>query len=228
MWLDACVLIPADNLPILAGIQPAEIRRSGAILSLARRAIERGHLFHSALTCTSSADARRLKSRHPFAPAAQQLISSSDSNHIRVVQWADHQWNPEWADNPTRLRIFIPDTRTNLSSPEWPSQEEPGSGLTASAPVSDVSIPACINGVWPPLRPVSVVQKNKPSTLLSSDVLSIDLLMDCTAWRFFTMRQSNCCSTPAPRSRAAKQWLEELSQKTKNVNNISLTPLPLS
>ena len=29
---------PADNLPILAGIQPAELSRSGATLSLARRA----------------------------------------------------------------------------------------------------------------------------------------------------------------------------------------------
>jgi len=31
---------PADNLPILAGIQPAELRRSGATLSLGRRAKE--------------------------------------------------------------------------------------------------------------------------------------------------------------------------------------------
>jgi len=30
---------------------------------------------------------------------------------------------------------------------EWPSQEGPGSGSTASAPVSDVSAPACTNGV---------------------------------------------------------------------------------
>jgi len=32
-------------------------------------------------------------------------------------------------------------------------QEQRGSGLTASAPVSDVSTPACTNGMWPPLRP---------------------------------------------------------------------------
>jgi len=51
----------------------------------------------------------------------------------------------------------------------WPSQEEPGPGLTASAPVSGFSAPACTNRVCPPLRPVSVAQKNKPST------------MDCTA-----------------------------------------------
>ena len=71
---------PADNLPILADIQPVELRLNGATLSLARRAMEPGHLLHSALTHPLSANARRLKSRHPFVPAAQQLINSSDNN----------------------------------------------------------------------------------------------------------------------------------------------------
>jgi len=55
---------PVDNLPILAGIQPAELRRNGATLSIARRATEPGHLLHSALSRPLSANARRLKSRH--------------------------------------------------------------------------------------------------------------------------------------------------------------------
>jgi len=96
---------PADNFPILAGIQTAELRRSGATLSLGRRTTEPGHLLHSALTRPSGAAARRLKSRHPFVPAAQQLINFSDNNNIRAAQWADHQWNAEWADKATRLRI---------------------------------------------------------------------------------------------------------------------------
>ena len=78
-----------------------------------------------------------------------------------------------------------------------PSQKKPESGSTASAPVSDVSAPACTNGIWPPLRPVIVAQ-NKPSTMSSSTVQSIDLPKDYTAWRFWTMRQPNGCSTPAP------------------------------
>jgi len=41
---------PADNLPILADIQPTELRRNGATLSLARRAMKPGHLLHPALT----------------------------------------------------------------------------------------------------------------------------------------------------------------------------------
>ena len=74
--------IPADNLPILASIQPAGLRRCGATLSLGRCAIEPGHRLHSVLTCPSSAVARRLKSRHPFVTTAQQLISFSDNNNI--------------------------------------------------------------------------------------------------------------------------------------------------
>ena len=77
---------PADNLPILAGIQHAELRRSGATPSLARRAMEPGHLLRSALTRVSSADVRRLKPRHPFVPAAQHLISSSDNSNIGAAQ----------------------------------------------------------------------------------------------------------------------------------------------
>ena len=39
------------NLPILTGIQPAEIHRKETTLSLARRAMKPGNLLHSALTC---------------------------------------------------------------------------------------------------------------------------------------------------------------------------------
>jgi len=104
---------PVDNLPTLAGIQPAELRRNGATLSLGRCAMKPGHLLHSALTLPSSANARRFKSRHPFVPAVQHLISLSDNNNIRAAQWADRQWNAEWADNPTRFRILMPDIGTH-------------------------------------------------------------------------------------------------------------------
>ena len=107
---------------------------------------------------------------------------------------------------------FLPPTPAP-THPDWPSHEEPGSSLTASAPVTDGSAPACTNKVWPPLRSESV--KNKPSTMLSSNVQSIDLHMDCMVWRCWTMWQSNGCSTPVPRSSAAKQWFEQLAEKKK-------------
>jgi len=61
----------ANNLLILAGILPAELRRKEATVSLARRAMEGGHLLHSVVTCPSSATARRLTSRNLFVPAVQ-------------------------------------------------------------------------------------------------------------------------------------------------------------
>ena len=112
-----------DNLPILAGIQPAELCRSGANkLSPARRAMEPGHLFHSALTGPSSANAQDLKSRHPFAPPEQHLIRSSDNDKKRAAQWAVHQWNAVWTDNTTKLRIFILDTGTHPPGSDPPKK----------------------------------------------------------------------------------------------------------
>jgi len=66
--------------------------------------------------------------------------------------------------------------------------------------------------VWPLLLPVSVSQ-NQPSTMLSSNALPTDLLMNYTASLFWTMR-TNGCPTLAPRSSAPKQWSEELVQTT--------------
>jgi len=88
--------------------------RRGVTFSLARRAMEPGHLTLSALTCPPSANALRLKSRHPFVPAAQQLFSSFDDNNIRAALWADHRWNAELLlDYPTRLCVFIPNSGTH-------------------------------------------------------------------------------------------------------------------
>jgi len=112
-WIPVSTVTQADNLTILAGIQPAELRRKGATLFLARRATEPGHLLHSALTeCQPGSNARRFKSRHPFVLAAQ-LISSSDNNNGCAAPWTVHQRKAEWLDNLTRLRISIYDTGTH-------------------------------------------------------------------------------------------------------------------
>ena len=48
------------------------------------------------------------------------------------------------------------------------------------------------------------------------NVQSIDPMV-CMAWRCWTMRQLNVCSTSAPIASAAKQWFEKLAQKKKNL-----------
>ena len=50
--------------------------------------------------------------------------------------------------------------------------------------------------------------KNKLPTMLSSNVQSIDLPINCMVWWFWTMRQLNGCSSLTPRSSTAKQWIE--------------------
>jgi len=67
-----------------------------------------------------------------------------------------------------RLHIFIPDIGTQ--SPGMARQEQRWSGLTASAPVLDVSTPGGTNGLWSPLQSVSVAQKNIPLNIFSSTV----------------------------------------------------------
>jgi len=105
---------PADNLPSLVGIQPAELRRKGATLSLARRGMDPEHLLHLALT-GHRVRMHGLSNRDTHLyPSLNNSINSSDSSitYVRRAE-ADSRWNAEWLDNLTRLRIFIPDTGTH-------------------------------------------------------------------------------------------------------------------
>jgi len=76
------------------GIQPTELRGKEATLSLARRAMEPGHLLHSPLTlftewqCMTSQIETTIC---PFVPGARQLISSSDENNRSATLMADHR-----------------------------------------------------------------------------------------------------------------------------------------
>jgi len=74
---------------------------------------------------------------HPFVPAAQQLISSSDDNNRSEVECGKVRENYE-----------TPYFRTRPNLLERLCQKHRGSGSTASALMSDVSVPACTNGVW--------------------------------------------------------------------------------
>ena len=61
---------PTNNLPVLSGIQPAELRCQGATLSLANRSsLGPGHILHGQLTEPQAASKERLKSRRSFVPS---------------------------------------------------------------------------------------------------------------------------------------------------------------
>ena len=107
--LNDALRIVTGCLPILAGIQPAELRRRGATLSLANRAtLNPGQILHEQLVGKQNAHQGRLKSRRPFVPAAQKLLDSLTESHIRAAQWMDYAWNMEYLKSASRLHAFIP------------------------------------------------------------------------------------------------------------------------
>ena len=88
---------PTEDLPVLAGIQPAELRQLGATFSLANRAMhDPDHVLHGQLVGQQNVHLGRLRSRRPFVPAAWKLSGSLSTLDIRVKQLTKHKWN---ADN---------------------------------------------------------------------------------------------------------------------------------
>ena len=102
---------PTDHLPILSGIQPAELRRLGATLSLAHRgSLDPDHILHGLLSGSSDTRQARLRSRRPFVPAARNLSDNLAGLGIRASEWTNHKWNAECCENASRLRAFVPGT----------------------------------------------------------------------------------------------------------------------
>ena len=76
-----------DNIFVLSGITPTELRRKRATLFLVCRAQKPGHLLHDRLTSHSYGGHQRLKSIHPFVPAALDASELGTS----AARWADHR-----------------------------------------------------------------------------------------------------------------------------------------
>ena len=100
---------PTEDLPVLASIQPAKLRRLGATLLLANRAIhDPDHPLHRQLAGQLDAHLGRLRSRRTFVPAMWKLLGSLSKLDIRVKQWTKHKWNADYLESTSRLRAFIP------------------------------------------------------------------------------------------------------------------------
>ena len=103
-----CLLpTPTDYPAVLAGIPPAELRRRQATLTLARRALEPNHLLHHKIISSELRRSQRLKSRHPFVPAAREPLSNLNQLDIKEADWAEHLWKSEWNNCNTRFHHFI-------------------------------------------------------------------------------------------------------------------------
>ena len=113
------------HLPVLAGIQPAELRRLGATLFLANCAIhDPDYVLHRQLVGQQNAHLGRLRSRRSLVPAAWKLLGSLSKLDIRVKQWTKHKWNADYLESTSKLRAFIPKVSSrqlgmSLSRTSW-------------------------------------------------------------------------------------------------------------
>ena len=74
-WLPAST--PTDHLAVLSRIQPAELRRLEATLSLAHRgSLDPDHILYGLLSGSSDTRQERLRSRRPYVPAARNLLNN--------------------------------------------------------------------------------------------------------------------------------------------------------
>ena len=102
---------PTDHLPVLLGIQPAELRRLGATLSLTHRgSLDPDHILHGLLSGSLDIRQVRLRSRRPFVPGARNLLDNLARLGICASEWTNHKWNAEYCESASRLRAFVPET----------------------------------------------------------------------------------------------------------------------
>ena len=86
-----------DHLPILSGIQPAELRRLGATLFLAHGgSLDLNRFLHGLLSGSSDTGQVRLRSRRPFVPASRNLLYNLARLGIRASEWTNHKWKTEY------------------------------------------------------------------------------------------------------------------------------------
>ena len=101
----------APAVPVLSGIQPAELRRLGVTLSLAYcGSLEPDHILHGLLSGSSDTRQVRLRSRRPFVPAARNLLENLARLGIRASEWTNHKWKTEYCENASRVPAFVPGT----------------------------------------------------------------------------------------------------------------------
>ena len=126
---------------------------------LARRAQEPEDLLYERFLSSFRGQLRQLKSRHPFVPAALELLNNPVQLGTTVAQWAEYKSRMEWRENAFRIHTFIKDTSLTSTGISLP---KPGwSRLTVSKLVLIYSAQKRTNEVWFLRRPVSVAQRSR-------------------------------------------------------------------
>ena len=194
LWLDPCVLLQRtiflfsqeSNLLSFVAEEPHCLSHA-APWSLDICSTQHSPVHRMGMHCISN------RHTHLYPPLNNSSVHLTTTTYVqRSGRITGGMWSGWTTPRDSVLSSLTPASALL----EWPCQEQHGS--TTSAPVSVAPAPACTNGVYLLLRPVSVAQKNRPSTMSSSIVQSIDLHMDCSAWRFWMMRYCNWMAAQRP------------------------------
>ena len=155
---------PMNHLPVLSGIQPAELRRMGATLSLAHRgSLDADHILHGLLSGSSDTRQVRLRSRRPFVPVARNLLDN-------LQDLASAPLNGQIPNGKRSIVKMLPGSVLLCPRPVpgllgWAYPEQLGSSSTACELVLGDSIRPCTNGVSLLHRIASVAPLSKPQTM---------------------------------------------------------------
>ena len=66
-----------------------------------------GHILHGQLTEPQAASKKRLKSKHPFAPAARKLLHNLCELGIRAAKGTNLTWDTEYSKSMSALGVYI-------------------------------------------------------------------------------------------------------------------------
>ena len=99
---------PVFQLPVLAGIVPAGLRRKAATFALARKAVKHDwHILHD--TTKNEVPPCILKSRKPYNNEAQEMLSVITEDQSKDP-WVAATWKQEWeASGSTRVHRYVSD-----------------------------------------------------------------------------------------------------------------------
>ena len=155
---------PTDHLPVLSGIQPAELRRLGTTLSLAYRgSLDPDHILYGLLSGSSDTGQVRLRSRRPFVSAVRNLLDNLARLGIAFL-------NGQITNGKRSTVKMLPGSVLLCPRPvpgllEWAYPEQLGLSSTACGLVLGDSIRPCTNGVSLLHRIASVAPLKKPQTM---------------------------------------------------------------
>ena len=163
---------PTDHLPVLSGIQPAELRRMRATLSLAyRESLDPDHILCGLLSGSSDTRQVRLRSRRLFVPGVRNLLDN-------LGFLASAPLNGQITNGKRSTVKMLPGSVLLCPRPVpgllgWAYPEQLGLSSTACGLVLGYSIRPCTNGVSLLHRIASAAPLSKPQTMYKQRALYI-------------------------------------------------------